>query len=249
MPLNADNTSSAFGGAGWSSCGVTDTGLHRSHNEDALLDRSDLCLWAVADGMGGHERGEVASAMLCQGLAAVSPDASLASLVDSIDDVVDSVNGQLVAMGAGLPGGGIVGSTLVVMVACGDFAVCLWAGDSRLYRLRQGTLSLLSEDHSLYSQLRMEGMADESSASNVITRAVGASDMLCLDMDIFVLQPHDRYMLCSDGLYNELDDNTLYRLLNDGSAYEAAHRLVSAARDNGGHDNITAVVADYGFAG
>lgn len=229
----------------WASAGVTDVGLCRAHNEDALLDRCDLGLWAVADGMGGHERGEVASALLCDGLARVQGDLPLADAVDSVDDVVDDINRQLVAMAATLPGGGIIGSTLVALIARGEFAACVWAGDSRLYRLRNGQLEQMSEDHSLHAQMRARGKEEEPSMSNVITRAVGASAELYLDVDLLELRAHDRYLLCSDGLCNELNPEVLARLLGDGTSAEAARHLVDSARRCGGRDNITAVVADY----
>jgi protein phosphatase len=229
----------------WASAGVTDVGLHRAHNEDALLDRSDLGLWVVADGMGGHERGEVASAMLCEGLASVPADADLAEAVDAIDDLVEDINARLLDMGAALPGGGIVGSTLVMLVARGEFAVFMWAGDSRVYLLRENRLSLLSEDHSLHTQQHARGEPTDPSTSNVITRAVGASSALHLDLDLLRLQERDRFLLCSDGLCNEVNDGRLMELLLHGSAAEAAHRLVESARESGGHDNITALVADY----
>jgi len=224
-------------------------GLHRAHNEDALLDRSDLGLWVVADGMGGHERGEVASAMLCEELASISGDSSLAEAVDTIDDIVEDINQRLLAMGSALPGGGIVGSTLVTLVARHDFAACLWAGDSRLYLLRDGRLVLLSEDHSLHARQIALGQAVDPGVANVITRAVGASPELFLDVDLFQLQARDRFLLCSDGLCNELDHGTLMEHLADGSAGDVARRLIDAARHSGGRDNITALVVDYGTGG
>lgn len=233
------------GAARWFSAGVTDVGLHRAHNEDALLDRRDIGLWAVADGMGGHERGEVASSMLCEGLAALPADLSLADAVDAVEDVVIAVNERLVTLGRSLVGSGIVGSTLIALIAREAFAACLWAGDSRLYLLRDGRLRLLSEDHSLQAQMHALGEAPDPAVSNVITRAVGASEQLFLDVDLFALQPRDRFLLCSDGLSNELDSAALEQLLAVGDPCESARRLVESARLSGGHDNITALVADY----
>lgn len=229
----------------WRCAGITDVGKLRKHNEDALLNRADLGLWVVADGMGGHQRGEVASALLCAELARIPGNLSLAGAVDAIDERTLEVNARLVAMAAEMDEGAVIGCTLVAMVARGAFCACLWAGDSRLYRLRQGQLYLLSEDHSPNSHYGSAGDTVTSVKSNFITRAVGADSSLHLDVDCFALEVRDRFLLCSDGLSDEISDSGISTLLAGGDCDESAERLVAEALRNGGRDNVTAVILDY----
>lgn len=218
----------------WVSAGSTDVGMVRRQNQDCFLNRPDLRIWIVADGMGGHERGDIASQMLCGAFDQIPREGSLASVVDYIDDRVLEVNNKLLNLFLSTDINSIVGSTIVVLVARGPYAVCLWAGDSRLYRLRGTSMVQLTDDHSLVEQ------------SNVITRAVGAGEDLILDIDAYELREGDRFLLCSDGLNKELDDREISRLLSSVKCSTAcSKKLVENARNAGGTDNITAVVADY----
>ncbi len=229
----------------WESAAATDVGQVRKLNEDAFLDRPDLGLWAVADGMGGHDSGEVASDMLCAALSALPQDCSLSAAVDFIDSCVEAVNGELITMARERDNGGVIGCTLVALVARDDHAVFLWAGDSRLYRLRAGRLEQLTDDHSLVQESRGQMAGATHINSNIITRAVGADRHIALDIEQLLVRGDDRYLLCSDGLNRDLDDNEIASLLSPGEPRAVSSALVAQAYDAGGGDNITAVVAHY----
>ncbi|MEM1141402.1 MAG: protein phosphatase 2C domain-containing protein [Pseudomonadota bacterium] len=228
----------------WRSAGVTDTGLKRLHNEDAFLDSPGSQLWAVADGMGGHDRGEIASAMVCKALGQIRGD-SLTEVVDAADDAICAVNAQLLEMASEHGSSGLIGCTVVALIAREQVAVCLWAGDSRIYRLRDQVLEQVTEDHSLVAERAGVQGSDPPTNRNVITRAVGATADLILDVDSFDVRLGDRFLLCSDGLTNELDDDFLFRTLCAGSASVVARQLVDAANHAGGRDNVSALVVDY----
>lgn len=229
----------------WESAAATDVGQVRKLNEDAYLNRPDLGLWAVADGMGGHDSGEVASDMICTALSALPEDCSLSAAVDFIDTCVEDVNGQLVAMARERNNGGVIGCTLVALVARDEHAVFLWAGDSRLYRLRAGKLEQLTDDHSLVEESRGQVADPTHINSNIITRAVGADRHIILDMEQLLVHDGDRFLLCSDGLNRDLDDNEIASLLVPGKPATVSSALVAQAYTAGGGDNITALVAQY----
>ncbi len=230
------------------SYGKTDTGKKRSLNEDAYLDCGAEGLWLVADGMGGHDSGDVASQRIVQVLRRSKVASSLSAYVNQIDEQMTSVNKELFDEfeRAGTTGG----STVVGLVFKESFGVVFWAGDSRLYRLRAGRLRQLSEDHSYVEDLvRTKMIAPEEAEShpeaNVINRAVGAERELFLDFDFLELAPSDRYLLCSDGLYKELSDEEIMRVLHEASTVrDAAEHLIDQALQHGGRDNVTVIVID-----
>jgi serine/threonine protein phosphatase PrpC len=230
----------------WESAAVTDVGQVRQLNEDSYLNRPDLGLWAVADGMGGHTAGEVASARLCSALSGLAPDCTLGAAVDFIDAQVQAVNEELMILARSKPAGGVIGCTLVALVARGSNAVFAWAGDSRLYRLRDGRLVQLTDDHSLVQEAIDLASDTTSINSNIITRAVGADASLVLELEGISLNDGDRFLLCSDGLNRDLDDAGILNLLQAGTAAEVSRTLVAGALRVGGADNITVLVADFG---
>lgn len=229
----------------WDSVGSTDVGLVRQLNEDSFLNRPDLGLWVVADGMGGHACGDVASQMLCAALDKLPHVEKLSSVVDFIDDGVIEVNRELLALAHSNQAGSVIGCTVVALVARGRHAACLWAGDSRLYRLRDGILARLSSDHSLVEESEVGLYEPNSGYDNVITRAVGADEHIFLDVDAFELIEGDRFLLCTDGLTGELNDDEIAQFLLAGSAEASSQALIDTALKAGGRDNVTAVVADY----
>ncbi len=234
-------------GISWQSAGASDTGLVREHNEDSLLDRPDLGLWVVADGMGGHSSGDFASQTLCSELSKLPGHLTLADAVDFVDDTCLLINEQLVNLANQRGGGTVIGTTVVALVARQSTAICLWAGDSRLYRLRGGTIEQISQDHSYLSQPEQEEHPEIAAThGHIITRAVGAATDLHLDLEAVQLAEGDRYLLCSDGLTNELNLENLQQTLAQGSAEECCQRLVQQAVTAGGRDNATALVADFG---
>jgi serine/threonine protein phosphatase Stp1 len=225
----------------------THNGAVRKHNEDALVSRPDLGLWAVADGAGGHSAGEVASGMLAETLTAIPPALSGVDLLNAVRGRVAAVHTELLAEAARRGADAIIASTLVVlMVRAGHFAA-LWAGDSRAYLLREGVIQQITRDHSLTQELVDAGaitaeQAEHHPQANVITRAVGGGEeVLELDKVSGQLLAGDRFLLCSDGLCKTLDEAALAALL---AGDEPAEALIAAALAREARDNVTAVVVD-----
>ena len=233
----------------WASGGATDTGRIRKANQDAYLERSDLGLWAVADGMGGHRDGGMASRLLVERLGRLAHPQLLGTAVETVCKIIEDANRDLVEE-AGRQGGEIIGSTIVVVLAVGDHCAILWAGDSRAYRLRKSELLQLTLDHTQVQEMVEQGLltraqADLHPLSNVLVRAVGGDVELEVDRRIEALLDGDRYLLCSDGLLKELTEDRIARILEQPDPREAAQSLVQAACEAGGRDNVTAVVMDY----
>jgi type VI secretion system protein ImpM len=218
------------------SAALTDRGPVRTSNQDALIERPDMGLWAVADGMGGLSDGDLASRMVCDSLAE-------STVLASLDEQIEAVSEQLLRVNEYLRRGATravnpvqSGSTVVVLVIRQNECAIVWAGDSRAYRLRDGQVSQMSTDHS-WAQL---GGADEQ----VITRAVGAEDSLDLDVVRSDVRVNDRYLLCSDGIGRALDPRDLKQLLQTLEAAACCRELIAQSVAQGGTDNMTAVIVD-----
>ena len=221
-------------------------GMVRQINEDACLDAQHAGLWAVADGMGGHAAGDFVSSLIVDSLRGITPRESLAAYVHALRIGLAEVN-QAVREEAVRRGVGMMGSTLVLLAARGSQATCLWAGDSRLYRLRDGQLSILSHDHSYVQELVDKGALGEEEArshpmGNMVTRAVGAQDYLELAEIHLDVRPGDCFLLCSDGLNRTVEDRELQDVLGHEEPYDMVRSLVHLGLTRGAPDNITAVV-------
>ena len=232
----------------WVSGGATDTGVVRKINQDAYLDRADLQLWAVADGMGGHSEGEKASRLLVERLGRLGHHGLLGTRVEAIRQTLREVNGQLLRDARAL-GRDLIGSTIVTLAAVGDHCAILWVGDSRIYRLRAGNLAQLTTDHTQVQQMVAQGLLTPEQArhhplSHVLVRAVGGASELDVDCQIEAPRGGDRFLLCSDGLDKELEDERIALLLGEAEPEVAARKLVAAACAAGGRDNVTAVVVE-----
>lgn len=227
----------------WTCAARTDVGLVRSRNEDAYLAEPQRGLWAVADGMGGHAFGDLASAAVIDALAALPPCAALSDLVESARASLLQVNERLrtEARTRQVP---VIGSTVAALLACGQEAACLWAGDSRVYLFRGGRLQQLTRDHNQIEALRARGadLAAATASPNMITRAVGAADAIDFDVATLTARDGDMFLLCSDGLSTPVEDGVIAALLAPGDCSQAAQALVDQALANGGRDNITVVV-------
>ena len=226
----------------WQSCGQTDVGLVRQINEDALLDRPEAGIWAVADGMGGHSAGDVASEMIVTALARLKPANDLSTLVEFAEHQLLGVNEQLQALSRERRQ--IIGSTVVCLLAVGDYAAFLWAGDSRLYRLRDGELVRLTADHSKVEEYVRHGIITREEAQNhpdgnLITRAVGAAEALFLECNMTALKAGDRYLLCTDGLDKHVRDEDIAETLRTHELRLAARELIELALRGGATDNVT----------
>jgi serine/threonine protein phosphatase PrpC len=234
----------------WNSGAVSDQGRVRKVNQDAFLDRPDLGIWAVADGMGGHTDGAIASSALVEGLGSLANPRLLGSGARLMERTLKSVNRQLLDRAQQTAAGDLIGSTIVSLLAVGDHCVLLWVGDSRIYRLRDGRLQQLTTDHSQVQVMVDEGLlhpdlAENHPLSNVLLRAVGSDEPMPIDRRIERLRDGDRYLLCSDGLFRELDSDAIATNLAASPPAEAARALVQQACDHGARDNVTAVAVQF----
>jgi len=233
----------------WSSFGITDVGKVRKHNEDSMLDKPEIGLWVVADGMGGHEAGDVASQMIVSSLGKIHEGITLDRYIDDIEERILKVNECLITKARESEKNVTIGSTVVGMLAYDRFCTFFWAGDSRLYRLRDGSLRQLTTDHSQVEVYIEQGLISRQQAAthphgNMITRAVGAAEDLYIDFDIQEMQSGDRYMLCSDGLTKHLEDIEFEKMLSEGSVEEACNELTALTLERGAGDNVTTIVID-----
>jgi protein phosphatase/serine/threonine-protein phosphatase Stp1 len=211
----------------------------RAWNEDAWVSRPDLGLWAVADGAGGHEDGAAASRAVTAALETIPPGLTAAEMLAQVRLRLDAVHAALIGQNAA--------STAVVLIVRGAHCACLWAGDSRAYRLRDGNLDQLTRDHSAVQALldaRAISPADAAThpEAHVITRAVGGGgDVLALDKVIERVMVRDRFLLCSDGLSRTLPHAELARCL---AGDMTAGSLIAAALRGRPSDNVTAVTIE-----
>jgi serine/threonine protein phosphatase PrpC len=215
----------------------------RAINEDAYLNKPEQGFWAVADGMGGHQRGDVASAELVGELSRVGAFTSAYAFRDAVTAAIARTNGSFFARA----GEETMGSTIVALLAHNGHYACLWAGDSRAYLYRHGALRRLTRDHSLVQNLVDAGTLSPEEASshhqaNIITRAVGAHRVVALDDVCGPIQPGDRFLLCSDGLHGQVSDAHIAEIMRRAPLEWAANALVERALAAGGSDNITAVL-------
>lgn len=233
----------------WHSHGVSNVGKVRRHNEDSMLERPEVGMWVVADGMGGHSRGDVASQMIVSELKKVHEGLSLERYIDDIEDRLIEVNRKLIDKARESRKRTTIGSTVVILITYRNYCVYLWAGDSRLYRLRDNELRQMTTDHSQVEQYVAQGLISREEAAvhphgNMITRAVGATDKLYIDMDIQEIQKGDRYLLCSDGLTKHLSDMEFQEMLQKGSVEETCQELIDLTLSRGAGDNVTAILVD-----
>lgn len=230
----------------WTSAACSDVGLVRERNEDACFDAPERGIWAVADGMGGHAVGDFASRTIVQALAAMPPAADLDLGLAGARTTLQGVNQALIDEAARMQVR-VIGSTVVTLMTCERQCACLWAGDSRLYLFRDGHLKQLTRDHSQVERMRARGLitaeqARHHPAHNTITRAVGAAASLNLEQLMLEIGDGDMFLLCSDGLSNEVEDEAIAKVLAGGDCAAAAQELIRLALANGGHDNVSVIV-------
>ena len=234
--------------------GLTHIGLVRAHNEDAFLDRPQLRpgfgLWAVADGMGGHEQGDYASACVVGRLATFRPLADLEEFTDEVRRALAHVDVHLRARAKALGPQSVIASTVACLLAYGEEFAAVWSGDSRVYQLRDGELQRLTIDHSRVQELINAGLLPPQDAAlhpeaHVVTQAIGAG-RLHFGTRVGMVRPGDRFLLCTDGLTSLVADDEIGRELADQPPQAAAERLCDLVLARGAIDNVTiiAVAAD-----
>jgi len=231
----------------WLSASATNVGMVRKINEDAVFSKPDINLWAVADGMGGHEAGNVASNMIVNILDEIEEKANLDAFVSIVEDKIIDVNQRLLEYSEIMLDGRIVGSTVAILLIKGRIGVCLWAGDSRLYRHRNGDIKQITVDHSHVAELLKQGVisieeAESHPDSNVITRAVGTCENLYVDIDVFAVNMGDTFLLCTDGLYNAVTKESIVECLQQDDIETATNSLIETSLNNGASDNVSVVL-------
>lgn len=229
----------------WRSAARTHPGLVRQVNEDSMLVRDDTALWVVADGMGGHDNGQWASQTLVGQFAHVALDGALESRGGALATALDDGNRAIVSASAA--SGKQMGTTAVVAHVDGSEVLCLWVGDSRIYRWRHGLLTQLTRDHSVVQELVDRGHLDASEAeshpmAHVLSRAIGTEAELRYENVVDVAVPGDRYLLCSDGLTKVVPEDVIAAVLGLGNIDRAADELVSSTLERGAPDNVTLVI-------
>jgi serine/threonine protein phosphatase PrpC len=232
----------------WRSAAATSTGNVRAHNEDSILDLPASGLWVVADGMGGHNAGDVASGMIVSALSGIRRFPTPSAQLDAVEDKLREVNDQLYRSSLDNHAG-MSGSTIVALLALEKHCLSIWAGDSRAYRSRNGVFEQITRDHSEAQEL-IDGGGDAQSAaaSNVITRAVGGAQELFLDIELRELRANDRYLLCSDGLYREISEADMAHHVTGNDPEGACKALMKQALGGACSDNVSAIVVQFNAA-
>lgn len=235
----------------WTSSSRTDVGNERQVNEDAMLELPGRGLWVVADGMGGHAAGDVASQMLVSKLSGVDKHDRFSEFVDDVEDRVLEVNRRLHDLSLQGAEAKVMGCTLASLLAFEGHVVCMWVGDSRVYRLREGDLlKQLTTDHSEVEEMIAEGKLDETTAldhpaANVVTRAVGGLDHVYVDLELDELEDKDRFLICSDGLFKDLSEEEIEELVGEGSCVDACDALIDTVLQRECADNVTVIVVEF----
>ncbi len=220
----------------------------RKINEDSILSLPDRRIWVVSDGMGGHAAGDFASQTIVDTIVTLPNVDDPAARMRGVRDALHSAHTRILAEAAST-GAGTIGATVVVLILAEQHFMSFWAGDSRLYRLRNRQIELLTTDHSVVGALVEAGQltwdqAEQHPQSNAITRAVGVGDTLELDKIRGDLQAGDRFLLCTDGLNKYLGFAELQSVLVSAPIETVSQRLVQMALDRGGADNVSVIVVD-----
>jgi protein phosphatase len=239
----------------WFEAGAaTHVGRVRAHNEDSFLVQphhgvTDSGVFAVADGMGGHDAGDLASQTVIEELQAIGVPASAAELLANCEDRMVAANSRLRRIAAER-GHDLIGSTVAVLLVYDRFYACVWSGDSRVYRVRGEDIEQITTDHTEVQALIDAGRLTPEQARNwprrnVITRAIGVQDEPELEMTHGSLLPGDTFLLCSDGLTGHVEDHEILACVTQRKPQPACEALVELTLDRGATDNVTVVIVRY----
>lgn len=239
----------------------THIGMMREHNEDSLLVINEfypkIRIYAVADGMGGHNAGEVASSMAIEGLQECFQNPQYYDKIDGLDSIekqmkalIKSINTKIMEKSyndAALSG---MGTTLTLVVNYKDDIHISHIGDSRVYKINNNGIVQLTQDHSFVADLVKKGQITKAEAQNhpqknIITRALGTDAEIYADTYRYKLQPNDIILLCTDGLTNSLSEEQIYEIVKekeDSNFQQITEKLVQLSNDHGGKDNISVII-------
>ena len=223
-------------------------GLKRKVNEDAVLALPEQSIWVVSDGMGGHEAGDYASRLITDLIATIDPALPATDRMHALRHAIQKAHG-MIREEAAARGVSVIGATVASLMLANGHFVGIWAGDSRIYRVRDGAIQMLTADHSIVASLVEAGQmswdeAEHHPQSNAITRAVGVGDELELDKVRGEVEQGDRFLICSDGLTKYATFGMLENVMSHEPLETVVDRLIQIALDGGGADNITVVVVD-----
>jgi len=234
----------------------TDLGRVRENNEDKFefyIPEDDHRLatrgavFVICDGMGGHAAGQIASELTCKTFIDVYMNHAAPEIERAAKAAVEAANRYILDMSKQIPSRSGMGTTLSALVICQDRGTITHVGDSRIYRLRKGTLEQITEDHTLINEQIKTGLLSPEQAmwhpySHVLSRAVGVEERIEPQIETFELEEKDIYLLCTDGLTNHVSDEEIRNTLSNHSLSEAAWKLVNTALNEGGRDNCTVLI-------
>ena len=228
------------------SSATTHVGMVRKVNQDSFAEREDIGVWAVADGMGGHEAGEIASKTLTDFIKGLEPCENMESTLTAVEQSIMAANRQLTQQAASYESQRKPGSTIAALIIDGDRGAVVWAGDSRVYRCRDQVISQLTRDHSHVQELVEQGVILQSEAeshpkANMITRAVGAHHLLNLDSMRIDVRRDDQFLLCSDGLSRLVSNEEIESMMVNKDSKEVVRSLLDTALARGADDNVTLI--------
>ncbi|MGU3340934.1 PP2C family protein-serine/threonine phosphatase [Methylobacterium mesophilicum] len=229
---------------------VSHPGRVRSHNEDGFLVAPEIGVFAVADGMGGHEDGALASATVIGALASIGAAVSAGDLMARLEDRILRANAELRATGA--VRSCVIGSTVAVLLVFGRDYACVWSGDSRIYRIRDGAIEQLTRDHTEGRDLFERGIltAAEMEAwprRHVLTRAVGVHELPGMELEQGAVLPGDVFVICSDGLTGHVGDRDILQAAGTSAPQRACDALLDLTLERGATDNVTVIVIRCGY--
>jgi len=225
---------------------ATHVGMVRKLNEDSMIERTDIGVWAVADGMGGHAAGDHASQTVTEYVRQLEAPADFEQLAESLQQCLEKANHQLVEEAQSYEDNRVPGSTAVVLGLRGSKGIALWIGDSRIYRRRDNQLTQLTRDHSHVQELVDMKMirpeeAESHPMANIITRAMGISEPLETESRLINVQPGDQFLLCSDGLTRLLSTAEIESIMGNNDDGEIVQSLLHTALVRGAPDNVTLI--------
>ncbi|WP_029511325.1 PP2C family protein-serine/threonine phosphatase [Marinobacterium stanieri] len=238
---------------GWNGHGQTDVGMVRSENQDSFACLNTCGIWCVADGMGGHKEGSIASHLITQSLESLEAleFRSFSELLNKAQLVLDEANNALCDMSKSFYVDDVIGTTVIALLIHEEQAAVLWAGDSRLYRMRGNSFELITRDHTQYEVLVNQGVISTDTpegthpASHVLTRALGVNTHTSVELKYLDLDIGDRFLLCSDGLSNMIEQLELGKTLYySEDKQRAVANLVNMALARQANDNVTALIVD-----